>query len=326
MLLSIIIPVYNLEQYIRPCLNSIYAQNADTSLFQIVAIDDGSSDGSLSILREYSAKYGNIEIITQQNAGVSVARNQGLDKSVGEYVAFLDGDDFLCDDSLKEVLDVIQEESTADIFYTKRKTLDGDRLLNSFSYSYTCGELYNTKQLRPGWFINGGSMCGAFYRKKVLSDNGISFDSRIRNGEDTLLCYRLLTCNLSVCFIDVYFYTIRVREGSASRSADVTKAYNFKNNFSYIKEFLDGNELSREQIAVMHQAVYHLFGNMAAIYSHTGEMKIRSLINTVGIKSFLPLDVQFMDKRYKRKIQLLNFSPYLFVLLGCIKHRKERQV
>ena len=88
---SIVIPVYNVAPYLRECLDSALAQTF--SDWEAICVDDGSTDGSGEILDEYAAKDGRFKVIHQKNAGVSAARNFGIDAAVGEYVTFLDGDD-----------------------------------------------------------------------------------------------------------------------------------------------------------------------------------------------------------------------------------------
>ena len=89
--ISVIIPVYNVEKYLARCLNSVLAQNF--SDMEILCIDDGSTDGSLSILREYAARDSRIRVLEQKNSGVSAARNAGLDVAKGTWIAFVDSDD-----------------------------------------------------------------------------------------------------------------------------------------------------------------------------------------------------------------------------------------
>ena len=91
MTLSIIIPVYNVESYLAQCLDSVLVDNNFTG--QVICVNDGSTDGSLAILEQYAAKHDNIEIITQANAGLSAARNTGLNAANGDYVFFMDSDD-----------------------------------------------------------------------------------------------------------------------------------------------------------------------------------------------------------------------------------------
>lgn len=102
MKLSIIIPVYKVEKYIRNCLNSIYKQNFFENL-EVIVINDGSPDNSVSIVNEFARKYGNLILINQSNQGLSVARNIGLSRATGEYVWFVDSDDQLMPEVFPEL-------------------------------------------------------------------------------------------------------------------------------------------------------------------------------------------------------------------------------
>lgn len=93
--LSIVIPVYNLEKYIERCLDSCLDQNLDKDLYEIICVDDGSSDGTYDILENYSAKYTNVKVVHTKNQGVVKARNHGLTLVQGEYIWFVDGDDWI---------------------------------------------------------------------------------------------------------------------------------------------------------------------------------------------------------------------------------------
>lgn len=92
--LSIIVPIYNAEKYIEECLNSCLAQDIDSSDYEIVCVNDGSEDNSLDILKKYEKSH-NIVVVDQKNAGVSSARNKGLLSAKGDFVWFVDSDDFI---------------------------------------------------------------------------------------------------------------------------------------------------------------------------------------------------------------------------------------
>ena len=92
-LISIIVPVYNVEDYIRPCLDSILAQTYTN--FEAILVDDGSKDGSGSVCDEYAEKDSRFIVVHKENGGVSSARNKGLEIAKGEYIAFVDSDDWI---------------------------------------------------------------------------------------------------------------------------------------------------------------------------------------------------------------------------------------
>ena len=104
---SVIIPVYNVETYLRQCLDSVCAQTLKE--IEIICVDDGSTDSSPDILKEYAQKDARIRILSQKNAGAGAARNYGLRESKGEYLSFLDSDDFFEPDMLEEAYKSIEE-------------------------------------------------------------------------------------------------------------------------------------------------------------------------------------------------------------------------
>ena len=106
--ISIIIPVYNVEKYLAKCLDSILVGNAFTG--QVICVNDGSTDGSAAILEEYAQKYPNVGIITQPNAGLSAARNAGIKAAKGEYVCFLDSDDYWDENVLGGLMEQIERD------------------------------------------------------------------------------------------------------------------------------------------------------------------------------------------------------------------------
>jgi len=108
MKLSIIIPIYNVERYVVKCLDSILVDNVFTG--QVICVNDGSTDGSGKILEEYNKKYPNVEVITQPNAGLSAARNAGIKAAKGEYVCFLDSDDYIEQNVLNALLKQVETE------------------------------------------------------------------------------------------------------------------------------------------------------------------------------------------------------------------------
>lgn len=127
--LSIIIPVYNVVPYIAQCLDSILIDNHFEG--EVLCVNDGSTDDSLSVLKEYAARYGNVAIIDQKNKGLSEARNTGLRAAKGNYVAFIDSDDWLFPNTLDRILRHIDGEDV--LYYNARKVyedtglMDGDK-------------------------------------------------------------------------------------------------------------------------------------------------------------------------------------------------------
>ena len=106
MTLSIIIPVYNVEQYIRQCLESVFRQQLDESDFEVILVNDGTRDNSFTVIADIVDSHPNIKVVEQTNQGLSAARNTGISHASGQFVIFLDSDDLLVDNSLKPLLEI----------------------------------------------------------------------------------------------------------------------------------------------------------------------------------------------------------------------------
>lgn len=124
--LSIIIPVYNVEKYIRSCMESIYCQKLDDDIFEVIIINDGTKDKSITILDEFINKHKNIIVCSQENQGPSVARNKGIEMACGEYILFIDSDDLLIKNGLPLMLEKAINTKADIIFADFKKMIDQD--------------------------------------------------------------------------------------------------------------------------------------------------------------------------------------------------------
>ena len=108
MTLSIIIPVYNVEKYIRPCIESIYRQGLNENDFEIILVNDGTPDNSIGVISDILNQHSNIIVLEQENQGQATARNLGLSQARGKHVIMIDSDDLLIDNTLMPILDKAQ--------------------------------------------------------------------------------------------------------------------------------------------------------------------------------------------------------------------------
>ena len=108
--ISVIVPVYNIEHYIEECIKSILNQTFKE--FELLLVDDGSTDSSLNICRGYEKKDNRIKVIHKKNGGLSDARNVGIEKACGKYICFIDGDDFIANDTLENMYNLILKNNS----------------------------------------------------------------------------------------------------------------------------------------------------------------------------------------------------------------------
>ena len=134
--ISVIIAAYNAEEYLSETMDSIFLQTMDNSEYEVIVINDGSSDNTLSILNSYKKNYPNLIIIDKENGGPSSARNAGLDIAQGEYVFFFDADDLLEPEALSTMYDTISEKHS-DLLIGKYDIFTTNFLLRRWRFSYS---------------------------------------------------------------------------------------------------------------------------------------------------------------------------------------------
>lgn len=204
MMVSILVPVYNSAPFLRECVASLVGQTY-TDL-QIVMIDDGSTDESLDIMRELAHQDKRIEIYSKPNGGVASTRNQLLDKVRGDWVLFVDSDDWI-DLNTVEVLLKEQAEGDHDIVCYKHKGPSSERKI-----------CYNQEQAIRH-FLEHTFFRGSLWNKLIRSSlfDKLQFDENVSYGEDALMVWNVLQRVKSVCLLDKAMYHYRVNSNSLSR-------------------------------------------------------------------------------------------------------------
>ena len=177
--LSIIVPVYNVEKYIRPCIESIFRQGIDDNDFEVIIVNDGTKDNSMGMITDIISQHDNIIIINQDNQGVSIARNNGYKIAKGKYIQFMDSDDLLIDNSLPYLLNnALTSNAELVIADFIKMTDDEITLFNINTFHQKDGTIQEEtgKQLlnHPLYF---GYSCvwRTLYRKDFLDKNNIRF-------------------------------------------------------------------------------------------------------------------------------------------------------
>lgn len=223
--ISVIIPIYNCEDYIKQCLDSIKDQSLND--IEIICIDDASTDNTLNIINDFSKKDKRIKCIMQsKNFGAGPARNRGLELARGEYISFVDSDDFIIDNNAYEKLYEIATKNYADVVSANMKVYNNDKLeKNSF-----INDINSTSQINPEdygipWYFQKN-----LYKKQFLEEKNIKFPD-YRSGEDPVFLAKVLK-DANIIYglpIDFYIY----------RSSSYAKINNEEKEIDYIKHFKD---------------------------------------------------------------------------------------
>ncbi len=211
--LSIIVPVYNAAQWIRETIESVIAQ--EYTDWQLILVDDGSSDSSADIIHEYTDLDERVKYFKKPNGGVSSARNFGIEHSVGEYIAFLDSDDIALPRMYSTLIDSL-ERNNADAWFCAftRFFKDGRRLTHiEPSFEYLCRDprdikyfLRSTVSVTDGDVLTTddihGSCCRNVYRRSIILDSGLRFNEKIRFAEDQIFVMSYLHECRSIGYTD----------------------------------------------------------------------------------------------------------------------------
>lgn len=222
-ILSVIIPVYNVEKYIYKCLNSIYSQDFPHDKVEIIVVNDGTPDKSIDKIDVFIKQYDNLTIINQANQGLSMARNNGLAKAVGRYVWFVDSDDWLQNNSLNIILSCI---SLYDIDMISTKLIRVSEK-NGRAQTDRRSKYINGKKLLKGKDFLFDEGCYApvqqfIYKREFLLINNLQFYPKIHH-EDAQFNFRALYLCNDLYLLDepVYNYLLR-GSGSIMSSISVT--------------------------------------------------------------------------------------------------------
>ena len=209
-MISVIVPVYNAELYLRRCIDSILNQTYRN--FEVILIDDGSKDGSSLICDEYAYNDTRVRVIHKKNEGVSATRNIGIEEAKGEYISFVDSDDYI-DINMLEKMYKTAIKNNSDIvmceFY-----VDKGGSINLVKLKYEKAYL-NKQDVKEGllylYYTNyhAGlySLCNKLIKKNVYKNNNIIFDVTLKRGEDAWFVFECLKDCLRVDFVaDAYYY------------------------------------------------------------------------------------------------------------------------
>lgn len=248
-LVSIIVPVYQVERHLPACLDSICRQSYEA--LQVILIHDGGTDGSLSICRDYAAGDSRIQVIDQKNAGVSAARNRGLREATGKYIQFVDGDDKLTPDATETL--VREAESTgADLVVAHFFRVVEDKVAQRGHIkrraTLTRSDYAQRMMTAPANYYYG-VLWNKLYRRNLLEKYELGFDASIHWCEDFLFNLEYLRyCRLiAVQPHPIYYYY--KREGSLiTAEISLRKTVDMKRTtFTYYKELYQSLDLYEEQ-------------------------------------------------------------------------------
>lgn len=217
MLFSIIVPAYNAEKYLHRCIDSVLQQTERD--FELLLVDDGSRDNTLAICNERAAADSRIKVLHKENGGVSSARNHGLDHASGEYVMFIDADDYLTPDALEQCRNHTPEQDIVRFAYTSILP-DGRKMNvtmpNPSSHNDYIGQVVGRTTTVAVW--------GGIFRRELFKQHNIRFSPDIKVGEDWLVTMQLTINTSKIKVLHEAYCYVYDRSNEASCTNNLTPA------------------------------------------------------------------------------------------------------
>lgn len=315
MFLSFIVPVYNVEKYLTDCLDSLLEQDIPRAEYEIICVNDGSTDGSFEILQEYAHNNANIKLLSKENGGLAAARNTGLDFAVGEYIWFVDSDDFIqrnCLGELKHLAEQTQSDRISIGAYTFREILSKEEIDKSKQGSLCA----NTGQY-------GIVVWNNLFRLSHLKENGLRFHPELRYAEDGIYMFEFsLTDYTEVTDESVYYY-YRLR----AQSLTTANTYEAKRNkiagdfgvLKYYKHYYLNKQGNPKDIAdKLMSTLWHFLFTISELPTKERNEQIKRL-RVSGLYPFRCPDACSIKKSYQTT--RTDFVGILFDKIYTHQHR-----
>lgn len=293
--ISLIIPVYNVEKYVSKCILSCINQNVSSSDYEIIIINDGSTDSSLEIVNSIVENQENSIVFSQKNAGLSLTRNRGLELAQGEYIWFIDSDDWIEANCLEGIIKRLNDIDILALAYSETyddSTKNNSTVPNAISVHSGVDLLKNSFTIPAQFYI---------YNKKFLKENALFFEPGLFH-EDFEFTPRMLYLAKKVAVYEqqVYFYY--------QRSGSITTSVNPKKAFDLIKIALNLISFEKQKVKAKDKYIFH---NM-----------IWLALNNALYNTF-----QMNDKTQKELGKVLYENKWMFAYLSLstiLKYKIER--
>lgn len=316
MLLSIIVPVYNVSKYLEKCLDSLLSQDLTSVEYEIIIVNDGSTDNSLEIAQKYADLNSNVYVLTQANGGLSAARNTGIKQAVGKYIQFVDSDDYLEPNILRKLIDKAERDNLDVLRFNYQNVNEKYQIFAPYKTikpfvdyrDEVCDGLkFLTERLGYGCYA-----WQFMIRATLLQAEAHHFKAGIY-FEDTEWTPRLLVRAQRVTSVDTMVYNYLMRIGSITQSVDINKKRKVLNDLivsiATVKVLRD----SYPQLSIWsHRFTARIHINYLKYLSSQLFTERRLFIKKLKNLHCLPIQSDHENKLF---ITLINLSPLLFVNL-----------
>lgn len=327
--LSIIVPVYNVEKYVRPCIESIFKQGLDDSRFEVIIINDGTPDKSMEMIADIISLHQNITVINQENQGLSVARNNGIAIAQGEYLLMPDSDDLLIEDSVKPLLEKALTEK-ADIIVADLVQMSDKEIDNMPQHPIRQQSEFQAIEV-PGSDLLMANYCRwywrSIYRKGFLLENHISFVPGIyaQDVPFTNECFlKAKKCFRTTWLLNIYRWGHESASSRYSQKRSNNTSIAIRKTWELSKSLTLSPEVQYKEDEVLYALFSEHICSMA--YGHLGEFR-----EVIKALSFLKEQVPLLTFKHNKKQRIWSFlynqlPTGIFAFIICTKLKIQKML
>lgn len=326
--LSIIIPIYNVEKYIRKTLESIFSQSYPTDSLEVIVVNDGTPDNSMSIVSEYALKYDNLRVIEQENQGLSGARNTGLTAAQGEYVWFVDSDDWIEDGGIEKVLALLNDDADVFMFKIREYDEEGNVLLTRSFHDDKKVEVVSGTDIifyEKKYEINLTPMQQYIIKRKFIEVNGLVFMCGIYHEDKEYAPKMLIAANIVKIVPFVSYCYLRRNSGSITTNMTLQR----KRSLSKITIFRSLLHVYETIVDVKKKkAIRYCLARMAAFLWNGMSMdEIKEFGKEYGLWDLLPsMKKSVLCNLFYDKKLLHLFRQLVFLSSPCLLKKMHKNL
>ena len=332
---SVIIPIYNVEGYVSKCLESLLAQSFGD--FEVLCIDDASPDHSAEVVREFQQKDPRIRLLQQEHAGVSAARNLGIANAKGEYIAFVDGDDWLASDALEKLVMAAESNCAHIVVSSAEVHFENPQPEDSRRNASLVRALTVTDGIMEGdpWAIlsQPGSwpfLWNKLIRRRLITENAVAFSSTLALGEDGAFLVTLFQYAGRVAFLHDALYHYRYqRKASATVNLFQSQNTRFSQHIQVARvllgDFQGRDKLDGKLLNWIVQFLYYDYAHLAGPEKKGFSQEMRELSETYGLKKF-EKSLGRIERRRLKRLTTPVADNKLRHLYGLVEMKIENRI
>ena len=334
MRLSIIIPVYNVAEYIEKCVYSLLKQDIPTEEYEIIIINDGSPDNSREVVMDLMKTVSNIVFIDQENGGVSMARNAGIGKAKGEFILPVDPDDYVLPNTLRNNLEYA-EKNNLDVLYLSFEILNtAGKPVWHTDYAIQEKQVYRGVE---GYFAGRGKgirdpdrSWAILYRKAMLDQFGITYPKDVAYLEDGIFLAKIFAVAHQAGFSNRPFYQRTTRPGSATNSDlffSEKAVSGFLQGITNLENFEAAQHVNQSgKLLLNHVKAKFLILPLGSCIGSNKKTEYKKLVTRLKELGHKKINTEGLRLGYKTLATVYNFSPALFYYFFPVSQKMKHLI